>query len=109
MISIPISFLPSLYIKSGLSNFWISPAFTPNRLNNWNNELNSLISSIKSIQKKYVRSEYDSKYKEELDKLNKQLNEIPIYVIYQNNLDVINQKINYIKDTLNDYFYHLFN
>ena len=74
-----------------------------------NDELNSLISSIKSIQKKYVRSEYDSKYKEELDKLNKQLNEIPIYVIYQNNLDVINQKINYIKDTLNDYFYHLFN
>lgn len=74
-----------------------------------NDELNSLISSIKSIQKKYVRSEYDSKYKEELDKLNKQLNEIPIYVIYKNNLDIINQKINYIKDTLNDYFYHLFN
>ena len=72
-------------------------------------ELNSLISSIKSIQKKYVRSGYDFKYKEELDKLNEQLNEFPIYFIYQNNLEVINQKINYIKDTLNDYFYHLFN
>lgn len=74
-----------------------------------NDELNSLISSIKSIQKKYVRSGYDFKYKEELDKLNEQLNEFPIYFIYQNNLEVINQKINYIKDTLNDYFYHLFN
>ena len=76
---------------------------------NANDELNSIISSIKNIQKKYVRSGYDSKYKEELDRLNEQLNEIPIYYIYQNNLDVINQKINYIKDTLNDYFYHLFN
>lgn len=74
-----------------------------------NDELNSIISSIKSIQKKYIRSGYDSKYKEELDRLHEQLNEIPIYVIYQNNLDVINQKINYIKDSLNDYFYHLFN
>ena len=74
-----------------------------------NDELNSLISSIKKIKKKYVRSGYDFKYKEELDKLNEQLNEFPIYFIYQNNLEVINQKINYIKDTLNDYFYHLFN
>ena len=74
-----------------------------------NDELNFIITSIKKVQKKYVRSGFDSKYKEELDKLNERLNEIPIYVIYQNNLDVINQKINYIKDTLNDYFYHLFN
>ena len=61
-----------------------------------NDELNSLISSIKSKKKKYVRSGYDFKYKEELDKLNEQLNEFPIYFIYQNNLEVINQKINYI-------------
>lgn len=74
-----------------------------------NDELNSIISSIKSIQKKYIQSGYDSKYKEELDRLHEQLNEIPIYIIYQNNLNVINQDINYIKDSLNDYFYHLFN
>jgi len=74
-----------------------------------NEEINNIIISIKKMQKKYVRSGYNSKYKEELDKLNKQLNEIPIYIIYQNNLDLINQQINYVKDTLNDYFYHLFN
>lgn len=74
-----------------------------------NQELTDMIQEIKLLQKKYIRSHYDSSVKEKLIQLEQDLNQIPIYVIYLQNLDIVNQKIEYVKDSLNDYFYHLFN
>ena len=74
-----------------------------------NKEISELIEKIKVLQKKYIKSNYDKKIKEELDKLEENLNNIPIYNIYNKNLEVVNDKINYVKDCLNDYFYKLFN
>ena len=74
-----------------------------------NEELKKKINDIKLLQKKYVKSNYDSSVKKYLDKLNDELLEVPIYRIYLDNLSVVNEKIEYVKDSLNDYFYNLFN
>lgn len=74
-----------------------------------NEELKKKINDIKLLQKKYVKSNYDSSVKKDLDKLNDELLEIPIYRMYLDNLSVVNEKIEYVKDSLNDYFYDLFN
>lgn len=74
-----------------------------------NEELKKKINDIKLLQKKYVKSNYDSSIKKDLDKLNDELLEVPIYKIYLDNLSVVNEKIEYVKDSLNDYFYNLFN
>lgn len=74
-----------------------------------NEELKKKINDIKLLQKKYVKSNYDSSVKKDLDKLNDELLEVPIYRIYLENLSVVNEKIEYVKDSLNDYFYNLFN
>ncbi len=74
-----------------------------------NEELKKKINDIKLLQKKYVKSNYDSFVKKDLDKLNDELLEVPIYRIYLDNLSVVNEKIEYVKDSLNDYFYNLFN
>ena len=73
-----------------------------------NEEICSLIEKIKSLQKKYVKSNYDDSIKEELDKLEFKLNSIPIYVEYNNNLEKVNEMIDLVKDELNDYFTDLF-
>ena len=67
------------------------------------------INKIKKIQKEYVKSNYDFNIKIKLDKLNNELISIPIYKIYMDNLEIVNEKIDYLKDSLNDYFYKLFN
>lgn len=74
-----------------------------------NEELKKKINDIKLLQKKYVKCNYDSSVKKDLDKLNDELLEVPIYRIYLENLSVVNEKIEYVKDSLNDYFYNLFN
>lgn len=74
-----------------------------------NKELINLINEVKKLQKKYVRSEFDSKIKEELDELEKKLNNIPIYNVYLSHLEKVNEMISYVKDSLNDYFYQLLN
>ena len=74
-----------------------------------NQELMEMIQKVKVLQKKYVRSNYNSSIKDELDQLEAQLNEIPIYVVYLQNLEIVNEKIDYVKDSLNDYFYQLMN
>lgn len=74
-----------------------------------NEELKKKINDIKLLQKKYVKSNYDSSVKKDLDKLNDELLEVPIYRIYLDNLSIVNEKIEYVKDSLNDYFYNLFN
>lgn len=73
-----------------------------------NKKLTELIEDIKKLQKKYIK-ENDESIKEKLDSKEKELNEIPIYVEYNNNLEVVNNMINLVKDELNDYFYKLLN
>lgn len=79
-----------------------------NKMKN-NSNINKLIEEIKDVQKKYIKSNYDSNIKKELDKLNEELNNIPIYIIYSENLDKVNQMISYVNDELNDYFYNILN
>lgn len=74
-----------------------------------NSDINELVEKIKILQKKYINSGYDENIKKELDLVNAQLLEIPIYSIYNDNLEKVNIMIEYVKDTLNDYFYKLFN
>lgn len=66
------------------------------------------VNQIKRLQKQFVQSGYDSKIKKELDVLVSELETIPVYVIYTENLEVVNQKIDYVRDSLNDYFQLLF-
>ena len=76
---------------------------------NQNDEIKEIVSRIKTLQKKYVQHYDDSSISEELDTLEKRLLEIPIYSIYSNHLEKVNERIEYLKDTLNDYFYQLLN
>ena len=73
-----------------------------------NEEIQSLVKEVKDYQKKYVRSNYDSSIKEKLDDLEKRLEEIPVYVVYLQSLEEVNHMIDYVRDSLNDYFDHLF-
>ena len=71
-------------------------------------DINNKVNSIKKLQKKYVRSN-DSSIKEKLDQLEEELNNNDLYVKYNQNLEVVNNMINYVKEELNEYFYKLFN
>ena len=73
-----------------------------------NKEICELVEKIKILQKKYVR-ENGEEVLEELKILEERLNEIPIYVIYMQHLEKVNEMINYVKDELNDYFYKVLN
>ncbi len=73
-----------------------------------NKEICELVDKIKVLQKKYVR-ENGEEVLEELKLLEERLNEIPIYVIYMQHLEKVNEMINYVKDELNDYFYKVLN
>ena len=66
------------------------------------------INKIKKLQKEVVKSSYDKDIKKELDLLVGELESIPIYVVYTQNLEIVNQKIDYVRDSLNDYFKELF-
>ena len=78
-------------------------------MENFYNNLEELIDYIKNLQKKYIKSNYDSDIKLELDKLNDELNNIPLYITYSENLEKVNQMISYVNDELTDYFYKIFN
>ena len=73
-----------------------------------NDNLNSIINKIKRLQKQYIRTN-DFKIKDELTLLENELKEIPIYYIYNQNLNKVNEMINYVKDRLNSYFDQLLN
>lgn len=66
------------------------------------------IENIKKLQKEFVNTN-DENIKIMLDDLENELDNIPIYRLYMQNLEIVNNKINYVKDELNDYFYKLFN
>lgn len=68
-----------------------------------NEEITHSIQMIKKLQKQYIRSN-DPSVKEKLDQENQKLLEIPIYAIYLENLEKVNEKISYVKDSINDYF-----
>jgi len=72
------------------------------------NNIKELVSKIKKLQKEYVRTE-DKDIKDELDILEKELNNNDIYIKYNQNLEIVNQMISYVKDELNDYFDKLLN
>lgn len=76
---------------------------------NDNKEIVRLIDEIKKLQKEYVKSNYDSDIKKKLDYVEEELYRIPIYVIYNQELNKVNEKIDYVRDSLNDYFYNLLN
>ena len=75
---------------------------------NSNDEINSLVKEIKLKQKKYIKSN-DPNILSELKSLENSLNSIPIYHVYTENLEKVNEMINYVKDELNDYFIDLLN
>ena len=74
----------------------------------YNEELVSLIEKIKKLQKKYVNTN-DQEILVELKKLEEELNNVPIYVIYMQYLEKVNEKIEFVKDELNNYFYEVLN
>ena len=74
-----------------------------------NTEITELVKKIKFLQKKYIKSNYSDEVKEELDRVNEQLFNIPVYSMYLSYLDKVNYKIDYVKDYLNDYFNKLLN
>lgn len=77
---------------------------------NSNHELVKIVEEVKNLQKKYVRSNYqDIDVKIKLDELNDKLYAIPLYVDYMNNLEDVNNMINLVRDSLNDYFYKVLN
>lgn len=73
-----------------------------------NEDINSRIKRIKVLQQKYLRTP-SIEIEEELKTLEKELNDIPLYVMYNQNLSLVNEKISFINDELNDYFYKLLN
>lgn len=73
-----------------------------------NEEITKLIKDIKLLQKKLLRTD-SIEVQEELGSKINRLNEIPIYSIYNQKLNVVNEKISYVNDELNDYFYKVLN
>lgn len=74
-----------------------------------NDELMKLISDVKILQKKYIKSNYDDTIKQELEDKKNKLNEIPIYCIYSENLRIVNEMIGIVTDELNGYFFNRLN
>ena len=74
-----------------------------------NDEVMDLIQKVKETQKKYIRSNCSEKIKEELDSYQEQLMNIPIYHIYNDALEKVNEMIFYVKDTFNEYFNQILN
>ena len=74
-----------------------------------NQTITKLIADIKKTQKECVRSNYDSVIEKKLKDLEQELNNIPIYHIYLENLKIVNEKIEYVKESLNDYFQKVLN
>lgn len=77
---------------------------------NDNEELLALIDEVKKKQKQYVKSSFqDDSLKKELENLEEELNRVPLYLEYNQNLEVVNQMINRVNEELNDYFNNKFN
>lgn len=71
-----------------------------------NQELMKLIEDLKKTQKEYVKSGIG---KEKIDSLEEELYQFPIYVVYMEHLEKVNDMLSYVEEDLNDYFYQLMN
>lgn len=76
-----------------------------------NKEIMSLIDEIKILEKKAVKEEVNNN-QEELTKIDKEindklkkLNDYPIYMEYTNLQAELNEDLQFIKDTIEDYLY----
>ena len=74
-----------------------------------NDELKSLIREVKSLQKQYIKSGYDDKIKATLEEKVSMLENIPIYNMYNRSLVRVNEMIDYVRDSFNEYFFSLLN
>ena len=74
-----------------------------------NEEITKLVKEIKTTQKLYVKSNYDSSLEEKLQSLEEELHRIPLYVSYNQELEKVNFMIDSVRDTLNQYFDQLLN
>ena len=73
-----------------------------------NMEICDKIESVKKIQKQIVKNDKDLELQKKLELLISELNEIPLYVVYNQNLELVNNMIDYVRDSLNDYFESIF-
>ncbi len=74
-----------------------------------NEEIKDLVNKIKKYQKQFVNHPDDEEVKTKLKEVADRLHEIPLYNIYLDNLSIVNEKIQYVKDSLNEYFDLLLN
>lgn len=74
-----------------------------------NEELMKQIDEVKALQKKYIRSSESEEVKKELDEKMEILNEVPIFVTYNVNLEIVNRKLQIIKEEFDQYFYSKLN
>lgn len=79
------------------------------RIMSKDDNLKEQITKLKQKQKEYIKSNKDEKIKIELDKLKEELESNIIYFQYNNCIYKINEKIDLIKDELNNYFILLTN
>lgn len=71
--------------------------------------LMDLISEVKLLQKKYIKSGKDKELKSVLDKKIDILNKNRLYVEYNYYLEQVNKMIDLVNEELNAYFYSLTN
>lgn len=69
-----------------------------------NKKLSQLIEEVKSLQKDYIRSNNNLDIKNKLDRKQDELDNIPLYVSYNNELELVNEMLLVIEDELNKYF-----
>lgn len=70
---------------------------------NQNKELKEQIEEVKKLQKEYLKTGLDL-VKERLQEQQNKLNQIPIYYEYNLYLEQVNEKLEWIKASLNEYF-----
>ena len=73
-----------------------------------NKDINFLIEELKKTQQEYIKTN-DKKLYEKITDLEKKLENIPLYETYLENLTKVNEKIEYVKSSLNEYFLKLLN
>ena len=72
-----------------------------------NKELMKVIEELKKAQQVYIKN--GSVDKSVVDSLKEKLYEFPIYVVYMQHLEKVNEMISYVEDDLNDFFTRLSN
>jgi len=86
--------------------------FLSEKLSN-NKKVNDYIKRIKFLQKEIVKKELNhddiSSLEEEINLLLDKLNKVPLYVEFTSKQEELNEIFQLVKNTLNQYFYDIFN